>query len=838
MTEGLKRGAFGSLVVLTVGASVLAAQGPPASPQAPVAAPQGVTVTVVGTTPAGSDVAAQDVPAPVQGATAADLEHAAALDVTDFLNRRFGAVHVNEVQGNPYQADVNYRGYTASPLLGSPQGLSVYMDGVRLNQPFGDVVSWDLIPRNAVDTVTLMPGSNPLFGRNTLGGALALRTKSGRTSPGTSVQATYGSSVRRALEFEHGGARASGFDWFVAGTLFAEDGWRQDSPSDVRQLFGKFGWERAAGSLTLSVVHADNALTGNGLQETGFLDRDYASVYTKPDETDQRATGVTLTGSRRLRRVELSGNAHYRGIRTSALNGDLNEASLDQALYQPSAVEIGVLQGANYAGVPLGGATAANTPFPSWRCIANVLLNDEPAEKCNAVVNRTTTRQHSAGASAQLVRRDGSTARGHQLTIGVAYDRGRAAFAQSTQLGYLNPDRSVTTLPAFADGVTGGTEDGVPFDTRVDLDGLVQTVSVYAAEALALGRGWHVSLSGRYDRTAVRNRDAITPGGGPDSLDGDHTFARFNPAAGVVYRPSTAWNLYAGYSEASRAATAIELGCANPERPCKLPNAMAGDPPLAMVVARTWETGARGRAGTLDWSAGFFHGVNHDDIQFVVSEQAGFGYFTNVGRTRRQGLELSASRRTSRLEAGASYTWLDATFQSEETVNGSGNSSNDEAAAGAPGFEGSIDVQPGDRIPLVPAHLLKVFAGVQASGRLRIDADVLAVSSSYARGNENNRHQPLPPYYLGAGVADGYAVVGLSARYQLLRGLQVFAQVNNLFDRRFATAAQLGPNGFTESGAFVARPLPAIGGAYPVVQSTFLAPGAPRRAWVGTRVTF
>ena len=84
------------------------------------------------------------------------------------------------MQSNPFQADINYRGYTASPLLGTPQGLSVYMDGVRLNQPFGDVVSWDLIPRLAIASTTLMPGSNPLFGLNTLGGALAIQTKDGR----------------------------------------------------------------------------------------------------------------------------------------------------------------------------------------------------------------------------------------------------------------------------------------------------------------------------------------------------------------------------------------------------------------------------------------------------------------------------------------------------------------------------------------------------------------------------------------------------------------------------------------------------------------------------------
>lgn len=137
----------------------------------------------------------EQIPAPVQTAGSADIDASGALDLSDFLNRRFTGVFVNETQGNPFQRDLNYRGYTASPLLGTPQGLSIYMDGVRLNQPFGDVVSWDLIPRQAIGSATLMPGSNPLFGLNTLGGALAIQTKDGRSSPGTSVRAIYGSSV-------------------------------------------------------------------------------------------------------------------------------------------------------------------------------------------------------------------------------------------------------------------------------------------------------------------------------------------------------------------------------------------------------------------------------------------------------------------------------------------------------------------------------------------------------------------------------------------------------------------------------------------------------------------
>ena len=259
-------------------------------------------MTVVGTTPlVDVTIPVEEIAAPVQTLTGRDIDNSGALDLASYLNLRLNGVHVNETQSNPFQPDVSYRGYTASPLLGTPQGLSVYMDGVRLNQPFGDVVSWDLIPRMAIFSGALMPGSNPLFGLNTLGGALSIQTKDGRNSPGTTLQAVYGSDMRRYVEFEHGGRRmANGVDWYVAGNLFAEDGWRDDSPSDVRQLFGKLAWRKSRGDVSVTLAYADNELNGNGLQEIGFLDRDYASVYTKPDETDNRSTFLNVTTHRTL----------------------------------------------------------------------------------------------------------------------------------------------------------------------------------------------------------------------------------------------------------------------------------------------------------------------------------------------------------------------------------------------------------------------------------------------------------------------------------------------------------------------------------------------------------
>ena len=811
----------------------------PAASQPPVTST--AEVTVVGLLPLpGMDVPANQVPAPVQTATEQDMEASGALDLSDFLNRNLNGVHINEVQSNPFQPDVNYRGYTASPLLGTPQGLSVYMDGVRLNQPFGETVNWDLIPRIAISSTTLMPGSNPLFGLNTLGGALSVHTKDGRSFSGTTVQATVGDYLRRQFEVEHGGHTASKrFDWYVAGTLFGEDGWRDSSPSDVRQIFSKIGFHRSRTDVTLSASHADNSLNGNGLQEFRLLAQDDASVYTKPDTTKNRSTLVNLSWQQRLSNaLTFQGNAYVRHLRTNTLNGDINEDALDQAVYQPSAAELTALRAAGYSGVPTAGATAANTPFPSWRCIGNVLLNDEPAEKCNGLINRTHSSQRNGGVSGQVTHRRMLGGAVNLFTVGGAFDASGVRFDQSTQLGYLAADRGVVGLDAYADGVTGGTVDGAPYDTRVNLHGTIRTVSAFVADTLPLGTRTHLTLSGRFNRTTIDNRDQINPGGAIDSLDGRHVYWRVNPAAGITVDLTPRVNLYGGYSEGSRAATSIELGCANPDLPCRLPNAMAGDPPLDQVVTRTFEGGLRGSRGASSWHLGAFHAINTNDILFVASEQTGFGYFTNVARTRRQGLEAGARRQFGRVSLGIEYTFLRATFQSDETVNGENNSSNEEAEAGVPGVDGVIAIEPGNRMPLIPQHVAKLFGDVRLSKRVSLHTSVLYTGASYARGNENNAHEADGVYYLGDGVVDGYTVVNLGTRVAATSRIEVIAQVNNLLNTDYASAAQLGPTGFTPTGTFIARPFPAVNGEFPLYRSTFVAPGAPLRAWAGVRVRF
>ncbi len=796
-------------------------------------------IEVVGTVPLpGGEVQRDRIPTPVQTADSDKIERSHSVTLAEFMNRFMGSVYVNDVQNNPLQPDLNYRGYTASPLLGTPQGLAVYMDGMRMNQPFGDVVSWDLIPRGAVRSITLVPGSNPLFGLNALGGALAIQTKSGLSNPGTTLESYYGSHARRSIEVDHGARTDNGFNWFITGNLFRENGWRDESSSSSDQLFGKLKWQGEQTDLGLTTAVAKSLLKGNAMQEFRLLANDHSSVYTKPDITDNRSALVSLGIAQQLATdISLSGNAYFRKLKSSTYNGDINEASLDQALYQPTAAERTTLAAAGYSGFPLAGESAANTPFPYWRCIANVLSNEEPNEKCNGLVNRTGTKQQVLGASAQLSVRGSIAEHDHRLSIGTAVESSRAEFEQSTEFGYLQADRSIATTSgpgAYADG-TQNSEDA--FDANVELVGHTRTWSLYASDTVALRDNWHLTLSGRYYRARLNAQDLITPSGA-GSLTGDHTFTRFNPAIGMTATPFSGTNFYAGVNQNSRAPSAIELGCADPENPCKLPNALAGDPPLDQVVSTTWELGARAAAGAeFDWRAGIFHTENRDDILFVADDQSGFGYFANFGKTLRQGIELEFRTQWAAFSVGANYTFLDATYRSEETLGGTGNSSNDVAQSGNAGFEGTIDIEPGDRIPLIPRHTFKAFIEYAINDRFSVAVDAIAISPTFARGNENNLHEPDGVFYLGSGETPGYSLLNMSSEFRPTRSLTLFAQITNALDKKYYTGAQLGPTGLRTDGTFIARPFgaPVIDGERPLVQSTFYSPGAPRAFSVGVR---
>jgi outer membrane receptor protein involved in Fe transport len=732
------------------------------------------TIEVIGSTPlAGIGIPRLHVPANVQTVSGQQLEDQESLNLPEFMARQLPSVTVNEIQGNPFQQNINYRGFTASPLLGTPQGLSIYLDGVRINEPFGDTVNWELLPNSAIAGMDLIPGSNPAFGLNTLGGAIAIRTKDGFTNAGSKMELSGGSFGRSNLELEHGG-HSGPIGWYVAGDWFREDGWRDFSDSDAKQLFGKLSLKNAAGELDLSLTRAVTRMTGNGLLPESMLAARRAQVFTQPDITRNNLTQIAVNGRLWLSEAQsLSGNVYFRHNRTSTLNGDLND---------------------EFAGGPFDGVSNAESG-------AN---------------NRTATTQRGAGASGQWNLTTGR----QQLGVGASFDTARMRFSQTQEIGVINATRGVTPS---ADPVEENA-----------LRGTTRTSSLFVTDTLELAKSLHLTGAARYNMSRVTTFDELNRVA--PNLDGDHSYRSLNPALGLSWQIVPALNAYAGFSQGNRIPTPIELGCADPANPCTLPNSMASDPYLKQVVARTLEAGLRGKLagellGDANWNAGVYRTLSSDDILFVGTSHSA-GYFTNYGKTLRQGLELGLNGSQHRVDWQINYSYLKATFQSPACLLAANNSTAGSAAECPASDE--IFVRKGDQMPGMPKHSLKLGLSWRAVDWLRIGGNVQAFSSQFARGNENNQHQAGTvggQTFAGDGRIPGYAILNLNAEARLGGGWQVFAKINNVFDKHYATAAALAANPFDATGSFQNN-------SAAWSHETFVAPGAPRAGWLGVRYVF
>lgn len=718
-------------------------------------------VEVIGTTPLpGLGTALKDVPANVQSFGRADVLRQRPLDLSEFLGRNANSVGVSAAQGNPYQQDLNFRGFAASPLLGTPQGLSVFQDGVRINEAFGDVVNWDLLPASAISSIQLIPGSNPAFGLNTLGGALAIYTRSGAQSPGGAVEVSAGSFGRKSVEFEYGGVRDR-VDYFMTGNLFDEKGWADHNPSRVKQFFGKVGYRDDAIDLAVSLTLADNMLQGTQTLPVSWLDAP-GQAYTFPDRNENKLTFLTAKGSRFLREdVLLGGNAYSRRFRNTNVSSNVN---------------------GDY------GAIDPDTGMPA----RNQATND-----------RSGIAQSSWGLGLQLTALGELAGRRNQFIAGLAADFGDTSFVQDSQAANFTVERATVGIGPFAPETDVGTTN--------------RYVGVFFSDTLALDPHWTLTLSGRYNhaRVAINDRSGTSPG-----LDGDFTFSRFNPALGINFNPAPALTAYASTNQGMRAPSPVELTCSDTAAPCKLPNIFIADPPLQKVVSRTVEAGARGKLATAaQWAIAAYRTDLDDDIQFISSGGGAVnaGYFQNVGKTRRQGVELWGGARFGALSLNLRYSHTEATFRSAFVAASPNNSTADR--------NGAIAVSPGNRVPGIPADAAKLRADVAVDDRLSVGTSIVYASSQYARGDENNRDRH--------GRVPGYTAVDFDARYQAAKDLEVFARIANAFDRRYQNIGVLGSNVFTGPDRSFG---PSSGNV--AVSEQFRGVGAPRGIWIGLRYSF
>jgi iron complex outermembrane receptor protein len=723
------------------------------------------------------------VPANVQRAVAEQLQRSQALDLTDFLNRQFSSVSINHAQNNPLQPDFNFRGFTASPLLGLPQGLSVYENGVRINDPFGDTINWDLIPVSAIDNVQMLAGAQPVFGLNTLGGALSLRMKDGFSSQhGTQLDA-YGGAFGRFGAALQAGANDGRWGYYGDLDYFAENGWRDHSKSDALRLYGALSRHESDWTVDLSAAYANTELRGNGPAPVELLATDRSAVFTYPDITQNEHIQLILEGSRDISEaLRISGNAFYRRLHTDTFNGDGT-----------------VFEECEFAAGELCAAT--NDDIEQVRDQQGEPI---PAElngsELNAINNIGRREQESYGGSAQLGLQAPLFGRENSLTFGVAYSIGKTTFDSAVEVASLLEDRATSRTGVFAQG----------FATAMDSD--VTSASVYFLDTLSLSESVALTLSGRYDDTRIELSDR---GGENPQLDGKHSFGRFNPAVGVTFRLGPAMTLYGSYGESTRAPSPVELACASEDAPCNLPNAFLADPPLEQVVAKSAEIGLRseGREG-LQWHIGGFYTVNHNDILFQTTggPQANVGFFDNVGDTLRTGIELSLAQRLGRLRWSFDYSYLEAAFDDDFISNSPHHPIfADEPDSPAIAGDEKLLVTSGSSIPGIPQHQANLGIDFSLTDRFDVGADVVLRSGVYLRGDEANLLDRT----------DGYAILNLRAEWQLSDNVVLFARIENALDTDYETFGVLGDPSEVFEGFKDPR---------------FLGAGPPLGAWVGARL--
>ena len=799
-------------------------------------------IIVIGVVPGGAGIDRNKLPYPVQTADAAAIQQADNASLADFLRRGFGSVSLNDAQNNPLQPDLQYRGFTASPLLGLAQGLSVYQNGARINEPLGDSVNWDLMPQSAIAGVTLTGGTNPLFGLNSLGGSLGIRMKNGFDFEGSQLGVRAGSFGRTTAFLETGGNSydgTEGFAYYLNIESFDEDGWRDQSASEALNAYASVGWRGERGSINADLQSGDSNLRGNGAAPVELLALDRAAVFTAPDITENDLLMAAVDFAFELSTEQtFSGNLFNRRNTTDAFNGDGSEFGVCSFGGIPTLIE--ELEDDDLEELGLDDDDLCDDQFASADALEDYLNSLGSDDEFNledftddlsgtgrlsdeAINNISRRTQRSSGIDLQWRNNAALAGLENQLIIGAAYYRGLSSFDSVLELSELDPITRVTT----------GLGTGTFVDAEAtSVETATRSTSLYVTNTTQLTDTLALTLSARANDTDVRlqDRSGVRP-----ELNGEHRFLRVNPAAGLTWQATAETALYASYSESSRAPTPIELACnegvfevaqrfaiERGEDPddidfeCRLPNAFLADPPLEQVVAKNIELGARGTLalplaalGSLRYEVGLFNTTNRDDILFQTTGRS-TGLFANVDKTRRRGFEGKILGNQGALSWMVAYSHIEATFEGDFNAL----SPNHDFADG----EGEISISKGDSIPGIPEQQFKLVADYALTSRWQLGVDLLANSGQVLRGDESNQ----------LARTAGYAVVNLRTRYSYSDTVELYARVDNLLDRDYETFGLLG-----EEPGEIDVPLIAD-----MTIPRFLGAGQPRAAFVGLRVRF
>jgi outer membrane receptor protein involved in Fe transport len=756
-------------------------------------------IVVIGVTPLpGLNVPPGQVPLNVQSAQADDVEQIHGQSVTDLLQRNFQGVNVTQSQGNPWQGNLFFRGFTLSPLLGSPSGISVYMDGVRQNEPFAGTMNWEAIPDFAIRNVELIPGSSPLYGLNTLGGALLLTTKNGFTDTGGSLDVSGGSWGRMQSGADFG-VHGKNLGFYAGIGSSYETGWRDYSSSRVQQAFLRGDWRPdEATSIALSYTGAHAKLYGTQALPIEWASQP-AAAFTWPDFFVNNLSQFNLQGSRQLNQDwALQANAYLRISQSRSFNSNTND--FDEYDAEEDG-PLGYTPGGPFDRDSLGqyyyaGLSPAYDPHNPAATINNVVASN--------VLGNVYAR--GFGGSLQAVGNGSLAGHANQLALGVSLDVGDSVFNQSGQPAFF----------PYAVDLRGATLGLQPFaqDPMTNAGSGSRSYGVYFMDVVALADTVHMSAGGRYNHNRLSVSDLS--GRAPD-INGRQSFSRFNPSLGFTWAVSKELGAYINYDEGMRTPTPIEVECANPEAPCALPNDFTGDPPLKPVVVHTLSGGLRGTfaGGRLRWNVSPYASRVDNDILTIFTGGSSQGYFANVPKTLRKGVDLGLGGQLGRLEWQANYSHVAATYDAAFEELAEDNSSADD--------EGAIQVRKGDRMPGVPRNVFTFASGYHLTDAWSLGGNVRAYSNQYAIGDENNqdRHGAVP----------GYVIIDLDLHYRPTRALSFFAEIHNVFDHRYFVSGALSNNVFN-------TPNRLINISSRGASTLFVAPGAPRGYFVGLRYEF
>lgn len=725
------------------------------------------------------------VPAAVNAFGARQIERTDSLNITDALQQQVPGVVTSEVTGNPFTPDVQFRGFVASPVAGTPQGLAVYQNGMRINEAFGDTVNWDLIPTAAIRSVTVVT-NNPAFGLNALGGAVNVQMKNGFNYKGAEID-TMGGSFGRIQSSAQWGKQIDNVSVYGALEGLHDGGYRNFSESKIRRFYGDVGYRTDSSEFHVNMGVADNKFGAAAAVPVELLQKYWGATYTTPQTSANRVGYVNFTG-----KVEatptwtIEAAARVRVFQQKTVDGNPTET-------EPCAADPALL--------------CFNDDFTPANGVNGVqLANSFPPDAVLGQIDRTTTRSTTTGGTLQATNTDQLFGHNNQFMVGASFDSGVTRFGASAELGTIGSNYVVNGSGIFL-GPSGAPIAIGP----VSLRATNRYAGLYAVDTFDVTDAFSITGGGRINHARIQLEDQLG-----SALNGEHTFSRFNPMIGGTYKITPGLTAYAGYSEANRAPTPLELACADPLRPCIIAAFLIADPPLKQVVSRTVEAGLRGSTelniGTLGWKFGAFRSENQDDIMAIPApELQGFGYFQNVGATRRQGIEAQVNLTSKTMQLYASYALVDARFLDPLRINSASpfRDPNDD----------TIQILPGNRIPAIPRNRIKAGIDYWVTDQLKVGGDALFVSNQFFVGDESNQAPRLP----------SYAVFNLHASYQINKMFKIYGRIDNIFDHRYSTYGTFFemddiPN-FANGGADFTDP-------------RSVNPARPRAIYAGLKATF